>query len=63
MIKIGSMRRYRHGSFLSDFELLSYELDMFLQMAANGKGRKLLHNRRMQEPDYTVAIVGTVGKC
>lgn len=51
------MRRYRHGSLLSDFELLSYELDAFLQMAANGTERKLLHNRRMQEPDYTAAIV------
>lgn len=57
MIKIGSMMRYRYGSLLSDFELLSYELDRFLQMAANGTERKLLHNKRMQEPDYTAAIV------
>lgn len=57
MMKIGSMRKYRHGCLLPNFEFLSNELDTFLQMAANGTERKLLYNRRIQEPDYTAAIV------
>lgn len=51
------MRRYRYGYIRSDFDFLSDELDMFLQMAVNGTKRKLLRHKRMQEPDYTAAIV------